>query len=72
MEQKVRDEIRGFVEESPGNRRPENGGLYFDEPLVGFAAADEPLFARYKEIIGPFHLTPQELMVTVFGPMISL
>jgi epoxyqueuosine reductase len=68
MEQKVRDEIRGFADESPGNRRPENGGPYFDEPLVGFAAADDPLFARYKEIIGPFHLTPQELMASVFGP----
>src|SRR6266702_3298503 len=62
MEELVRGEIRRFVAESPANRFPEGGKRYFDDPLVGFAAADDPLFADYKRIIGDFHLTPAEIM----------
>jgi epoxyqueuosine reductase QueG len=40
---------------------------YFDQPLIGFAAFDEPLFTVYKEIIGDFHLTPRELFAAAFG-----
>ncbi len=62
MDRTVTDEIRRFVNESPANRFPEGEGRYFDEPLVGYASADDPLFADYKRIIGPFHLTPRELL----------
>lgn len=62
MEQMICDEVRRFVLESPGNRFPESDARYFDEPLVGFAAADDPLFTSYKTIIGGFHLTPREIM----------
>jgi len=62
MEEIIRNEIRRFVSESGDNRFAGNDDRYFDEPLVGFAAADDPLFIQYKEIIGDFHLTPQELM----------
>ena len=55
-------EIRRFVAESPGNRFPDGSGPYFDESLVGFAAAADPLFSDYKRIIGDFHLTPAELL----------
>lgn len=53
--------IARFVLEHPDNRFPGSTARYFDEPLVGFAAADDPLFAQYKSVIGPFHLTPAEL-----------
>ena len=33
-----------------------------DEPLVGVASGDDPLFARYKTIIGAFHMTPREAL----------
>jgi epoxyqueuosine reductase len=62
MEQTIIDEIRRFAAESPANRFPGSGERYFDEPLVGFASADDPLFTDYKRIIGEFHLTPQELV----------
>jgi len=62
MERTITGEIQRFVAENPGNRFPKGGGRYFDEPLVGYAAADDPLFADYKRIIGPFHLTPAELL----------
>jgi epoxyqueuosine reductase len=67
MGELIRDEIRRFVLESPANLRHNGEGRFFDEPLVGFAAADDPLFADYKEIIGTFHLTPQELMANAFS-----
>jgi epoxyqueuosine reductase len=61
-------EIRRFVLENPGNFFPDSQDPYLDEPLVGFAAADDPLFAQYKEIIGEFHLTPQEVLAKACGP----
>jgi epoxyqueuosine reductase QueG len=44
------------------NRFPDSDEPYFDEPLVGFAAAEDPLFEDYKGIIGEFHWTPREVM----------
>lgn len=62
MEQRIREEIVRFVAESASNRFPDASGPYFDEPLVGFAAAGDPLFDAYRQIIGPFHLTPDQLL----------
>jgi len=59
--------IARFVEESPGNRRKVDGGRYWDAPLVGFASGDDPLFRRYKKIIGQFHHTPREIFDLTFG-----
>jgi epoxyqueuosine reductase len=61
MEQRIVDEIRSFAAESQANRFTDNDARYFDEPLVGFASANDPLFTDYKRIIGSFHLTPREL-----------
>jgi ferredoxin len=55
--------VRKFVEESELNRRsPLDHGIYMEEPLVGFASGNDPLFHQYKTIIGSFHLTPREIM----------
>jgi len=67
MEQLIRNEIVRFVRESPGNRFQDCNQPYFEEPLVGFAAADDPLFGDFKKIIGEFHLTPQEIMEHTYG-----
>jgi epoxyqueuosine reductase QueG len=67
METQIRNEIVRFVHESPLNRFPEGTEPYFDEPLVGYAAADDPLFSSYKSIIGAFHQTPQEVMASALG-----
>ena len=58
----LRAEVERFVRDHPGNRFPDGRGRYFDEPLIGIAAADDPLFDAYKEIIGPFHRTPGEIL----------
>lgn len=34
----------------------------YREPLVGFAFAQDPLFKELKEIIGPHHLLPEEML----------
>ena len=68
MEQRLRAEIRRFVEQHPANRYDEGSFPYFTAPLVGIAAGDDPLFDEYKQIIGPFHLTPAELFADAFGP----
>lgn len=71
MEDQIRNEIGRFVMESPLNRFPDSSDPYFDEPLVGYAAAADQLFGDYKTIIGDFHLTPQEIMASAFGNDVS-
>jgi epoxyqueuosine reductase len=65
--QELIQRIKHCVENNPANRG-EDGNHYFDTPLVGFAAADNELFARYKSIIGPFHWAPSEVLARVYGP----
>ncbi|WP_027714292.1 epoxyqueuosine reductase [Desulfuromonas sp. TF] len=62
MEKAIREEIVRFVMTSPENLQEDGATPYFEEPLVGFAAADDPLFIEYKKIIGDFHLTPGEFL----------
>jgi epoxyqueuosine reductase QueG len=38
------------------------GRSAYRTPLVGFAQADNPGFARLKEVVGPGHLLPQDLL----------
>jgi len=55
--------IKEYIAGSPNNRfQAFNGGPVFDEPLVGFADGDDPIFLEYKAIIGAFHLTPREAL----------
>lgn len=56
--------IKNFINENQNNRRTQLGyGVYWDEPLVGFASGMDPLFLEYKTIIGAFHLTPREIIL---------
>jgi epoxyqueuosine reductase len=66
----IRKEIERMVDEDPRNRHDApDAGPYFAAPLIGFAAASDPLFVRYRkeEIIGSFHLSPQEFFEDAFG-----
>jgi len=67
LKQKLVAEIVRFLTENPANSLPGSGLPYFEEPLVGFAAATDPQFSEYKTIIGDFHLTPGELFAGEFG-----
>src|SRR3990172_3601025 len=67
MDRRVREEIGRFLRESPYNTHTGWEEPYFDEPLVGFASASDPIFERYKGIIGDFHLTPAEIFEKTFS-----
>jgi ferredoxin len=55
--------IKNFLHEAQPNRRTQlDDGVYWEEPLVGFASGIAPLFFEYKTLIGPFHLTPREVI----------
>ena len=52
-----------FFETSELNRLHKNygGGKIFNNPLIGVSKGDDPIFQKYKDVIGPEHLTPHEL-----------
>lgn len=59
----LEEAIKGYVATSPNNIMPDFPGEHmWDEPLVGFADGDDPLFSEYKKIIGDFHMTPREAL----------
>ena len=68
--QEIRALARELHETVPGNRlsagegiRPDCVGLqFFDAPLIGFGAADDPLFAAFQspEAVGPWYMRPEE------------
>lgn len=58
----IRDKIEQFVLSNPENRLTHiDGDAIFEKPLVAYADGDNPLFSKFKEIIGDFHLTPREI-----------
>jgi epoxyqueuosine reductase len=66
-ENRVKNIIRTFWAESPENTLyPHSGERAWDEPLVGFARGDDPLFAELKSAIGPFFWTPREAFGLAF------
>ena len=61
--QNLESKIKDFVRHSPSNRMPDNPDqVIFDEPLIGYADGDDPLFTEYKTIIAATHLTPREAL----------
>jgi epoxyqueuosine reductase len=53
--------IKDYVATSPDNslKNKENEKAW-DEPLIGFASGDDPIFQFFKDDIGPFYWTPVE------------
>jgi hypothetical protein len=56
--------LKDKIANHPGNGMefPFYGERVFDEPLVGFARGDDPIFNELKSVIGPHHFTPAEIM----------
>jgi len=64
----IEQEIKQFVRTSPANRLSfVNDYIMWDEPLVGFADGDDPIFTEYKTIITPKHLTPREALAKTYN-----
>lgn len=61
-------EIEDFVRTSPANRMlSSESDFMFNEPLVQFADGDDPIFAEYKAVVHPSHLTPREALAMAFN-----
>jgi epoxyqueuosine reductase len=63
----IRDCIRGYAASEENTLHP--GGvneLAWAEPLVGFSRGDDPLYRGFKEDIGPFVWTPEEIFAATF------
>jgi len=59
----IEEAIRNFVRTDPLNRLKAFGGEpIFDQPLVGFADGDDPLFDEYKKVVHELHLSPREML----------
>jgi epoxyqueuosine reductase QueG len=58
----VTEVIQNFINESSENtlKNAQNDKAWAD-PLVGFCRGDDPLYQRYKEVVGPFHWSPEEI-----------
>ena len=54
--------LRDFFASSELNRLHENygGGRIFSDPLVGVASGADPIYQKYKEVVGPEHYMPLE------------
>jgi len=55
----LQEAVTRFLE-SAEHGRLADGTPYFEPPVFGVAALDDPLFLDYQRIIGPFHLTPRQ------------
>lgn len=59
----IKQAIGKFVRTSPANRLDSFGGdRIFEEPLVGFADGDDPLFNEYKKVVHESHFLPREIL----------
>jgi epoxyqueuosine reductase len=57
--------IKKIFESSELNRLPEKfkGEKIFAYPIIGIARGDDPIFQKFKEVVGPEHLTPLEMWI---------
>ena len=58
LKKAVSNQAAEFVEEYQKN----TGFIIWRKPLVGFAAADHPYIEKLKEVIGPDHVLPGEVL----------
>ncbi|MFX0071976.1 MAG: epoxyqueuosine reductase, partial [Candidatus Hermodarchaeota archaeon] len=60
-----KEKIKHFLLKDDSNKMNQvDSSLIFDpEVLVGFVSGNDPIFEKYKEIIGDFHLTPVEAFI---------
>ena len=55
--------LENFFRTSDLNALPEEyeGGRIFASPVIGVSQGNDPIFLKYKEVVGPQHLTPVEM-----------
>lgn len=67
-------ETQKFMEalfaDSTLNRLPSSygGGRIFDAPVIGVSRGDDPIFVKFKQVVGPEHMTPLEMWLAAALP----
>jgi hypothetical protein len=63
MNGKTREFVEDLFATNERNRLPGDygGGRIFEKPSIGISRGDDPLFLKFKEVVGPAHLTPLEM-----------
>jgi len=64
IEEIIRNFIGNSTENTLQNQAQEKA---FENPLVSFSRGDDPLYEAYKEFVGPYHWTPQEIFSHTFA-----
>ncbi|MFX1406063.1 MAG: hypothetical protein ACFFBW_03850 [Promethearchaeota archaeon] len=65
----LNNELKSFIKDifdnSELNKLPEKfgGERFFADPIIGVARGDDPIFQKFKEVVGPEHLTPLEMWI---------
>ncbi len=63
----IEEVIRDFVNKSQENTlKNKERDKAWGDPIVGFSSGDDPLYEKYKDYVGPFHLTPFEIFDRTF------
>ena len=59
--------IKSFINKSQENSlKNQRNEKAWADPIVGFSSGDDPLYQSYKEDIGAFYWTPQEIFAKTF------
>lgn len=62
-EQFIEEFIQQYVREESANQLTSFGNdPIFEEPLIGFAAGDDPLFDEYRKVVHEEHFSPREIL----------
>jgi len=63
----IEESVKEFIDFSPENTLGNvKGDRAFGSPLLGYSRGDDPLYGAYKEHVGPFHWTPDEIFARTF------
>ena len=58
--------IRDFIESPENTLQNPCHERAWDQPLVGFARGDDPIFQKFKEVVEEYHWTPVEIFEKTF------
>ena len=63
----IKSIMKDFLYQSPENTlQDKDNEKAFEDCLLGFSKGDDPIYDKYKEVVGPFHWTPLEIFTKAF------
>lgn len=67
LKRQITEKIKEIVDDSDKNNLHGFDEKSWEEPMVAFASGSDPLFSFYKEHIGDFYWSPDEVMAIEYG-----